>query len=87
MFAIKTNENKAAVLDDTINMLHELDLNELEAVRSVINVIVQKEDNFYKPLTETELIARVDKSLALENDGLAMDAEEFGRQIIETYGL
>ncbi|MBQ4513256.1 MAG: hypothetical protein II969_09695 [Anaerolineaceae bacterium] len=87
MFAIKTNENKAAVLDDTINMLHELDLNELEAVRSVINVIVQKEDNFYKPLTETELIARVDKSLALENDGLAMDAEEFGRHIMETYGL
>lgn len=52
-----------------------------------INVIVNKEDNFYKPLTEAELIARVDKSLSLENDGLAMDAEEFGQRLMETYRL
>ena len=87
MLAVKASENKADILDDTINMLRELNLDELAAVRSVINVIVHKEDNYYKPLTEAELIARVDKSLALENDGLAMDAEEFGRQLMETYGL
>lgn len=68
-------------------MMRELNLNELEAVRSVINVILHREDDYYKPLTETELIERVDKSLALENDGLAMDAEEFGQQLMETYGL
>lgn len=87
MSAVKTGESKAAVLEDTINMMRNLDLDELEAVRSVINVIVHKEDNFYKPLSEAELIARVDKSLDLEYDGLAMDAEEFGQQLMETYGL
>ena len=87
MFAVKTSENKTDILNDTINMLQELNIDELEAVRSIINVIVRKEDNYYKPLTEAELIARVDKSLALEHDGFAMDAEEFGKQIMETYGL
>ena len=87
MFSTKTSENKTDILDDTINMLRELNIDELEAVRSVINVIVHKEDNYYKPLTEAELIERVDKSLALEYDGFAMDAEEFGKQIVETYGL
>lgn len=87
MSAVKTGESKAAVLEETINMMRNLDLDELEAVRSVINVIVHKEDNFYKPLSEAELIARVDKSLDLEYDGLAMDAEEFGQQLMETYGL
>ena len=58
MFAVKTSENKTDILNDTINMLQELNLDELEAVRSIINVIVRKEDNYYKPLTEAELIAR-----------------------------
>ena len=87
MFTVTTSENKTDILDDTIGMLRELNLDELETIRSVINVIVRKEDNYYKPLTEEELIARVDKSLALEHDGFAMDAEKFGKQIMETYGL
>ena len=87
MFAATTSENKTDILDDTIGMLRELNLDELEAIRSVINVIVRKEDNYYKPLTEEELIARVDKSLDLEHDGFAMDAEKFGKQIMETCGL
>ena len=45
MSAVKASENKADILDDTINMLRELNLDELAAVRSVINVIVHKEDN------------------------------------------
>lgn len=87
--AVKKNNS---VLKDTINMLFGLDDNKLIEVQSFIreNSEEKEEDLFkdlYKPLTEAELVERIDRSLAHIHDGTAMDAEEFIQELESEFGL
>lgn len=94
MFAAPVIENsKNIVLEETIDMLQDLDVNELKALQAVAKVFLakDKEENFdelvkdyYKPLTEAELIERIDNSLAHIDD--AKDAFEFIRELEAEYG-
>ena len=87
MLATKTKKSKTIILNDTIAMLQELDIRELEAVRSVVRIIVSKDENFYHPLTEVELMQRIDEAIAQTDAGLAVDSETFEAEIKAEFGL
>lgn len=79
------------LLKDTIDMLFGLDDAKLMEVQSMIKGFEDEDEDllkdFYKPLTEAELIERIDRSLAHINDGTEMDAKEFIRELRAEYGL
>lgn len=71
----------------TFDMLREMDALELETIRSYINELISGNDNFYRPLSEEELIKRIDESIAEADAGLVYDAEEAAKEIMSELGL
>ena len=91
--AVKQN---TLLLEDTIGMLQDLDEDELKTLQAVIKVFLakDKDDNFdelvkdyYKPLTEAELIERIDCGIAEADAGLGTDAFQFSRELRLEFGL
>ena len=78
---------KSSAFQETVNMLGELNDYELQANQSVIRVIVTKQDNYYKPNSETQLLERIDSSLAQVDAGEAVDSETMEAEIITEFGL
>ena len=97
MFAAPAVEKtKNMLLEDTIEMLRKLDENELKALQSVIRVFISKDEaeddnelvkDYYKPLTEAELIERIDRAIAQADAGLAVDSEIVEAEIMAEFGL
>ncbi len=83
-----------AVLKDTIDMLFDLSVDDLLEIQSFIkgNQSKNMKDaadiaEFYKPLTEAELIERIDKGIADADAGKVLDADEALKALMEKYGL
>ena len=83
---VSVNSN-STVLQNTIDMLSELNEYELNAVQSVIRVIISKQDDYYKPLSEEDMLARIDTSIAQVEAGLAEDSEVVEDEIMSEFGL
>ena len=75
------------MLQNTIDMLSELNEYELNAVQSVIKVIISKQDNYYKPLSEKELLSRIDSSLEQLDNGFVEDSEKMEDEISSEFDL
>ena len=75
------------MLQNTIDMLSELNEYELNAVQSVIKVIISKQDNYYKPLSEKELLSRIDSSLEQLDNGFVEDSEKMEDEITSEFDL
>lgn len=79
------------LLKDTIDMLFGLDDAKLMEVQSMIKGFEDKDEDLlkdlYKPLTEAELIERIDRGIADADAGNVMDADEALRDLMERYGL
>ena len=82
MIDTKIDPGKVSLLDETIDMLRKLDLEELKAVQSVIKVFISKDDDYYRPLSETELITRIDGAIAQVDAGFSYDAIDVENEII-----
>ena len=83
-----------AVLKDTIDMLFDLSVDDLLEIQSFIkgNQSKNMKDaadiaEFYNPLTEAELIERIDKGIADADAGKVLDADEALKALMEKYGL
>ena len=87
MIDTKINKENVSVLEETIDMLRKLDFQELEAVQAVIKVFLSKDDDYYKPLSESEIIARIDEAITQVDAGYFYDAEETEKEIIAEFGL
>ena len=59
----------------------------VEAVRSVIKVFISKDEDYYKPLSQSETVARIDEAIAQVDAGLSFDAEETEKEIMSEFGL
>ena len=79
-------QNKS-ILKETVEMLGELNDYELQAVQSIIRVIITKQDEYYRPLSEKELFSRIDRSLEQVDAGLAIDSELVEKELISEFGL
>lgn len=79
-------QNKS-ILKETVEMLGELNDYELQAVQSIIRVIITKQDEYYRPLSEKELFSRIDRSLEQVDAGLAIDSELVEKELIAEFGL
>ncbi|MBQ6344365.1 MAG: hypothetical protein IJI41_14710 [Anaerolineaceae bacterium] len=87
MINTKPTDRNVSLLEETFDMLRKLDFQELEMVQNVIRTITSKEDDYYKPLSETEIISRIDEAIAQVDAGYSYDAEEVEKEIIAEYGL
>ena len=87
MIDTKIDPGKVSLLDETIDMLRKLDLEELKAVQSVIKVFISKDDDYYRPLSETELIKRIDEAIAQVDAGFSYDAIDVENEIMAELGL
>ena len=87
MIDTKIDPGKVSLLDETIDMLRKLDLEELKAVQSVIKVFISKDDDYYRPLSETELITRIDEAIAQVDAGFSYDAIDVENEIMAELGL
>ena len=79
-------QNKS-ILKETVEMLGELNDYELQAVQSIIRVIITKQDEYYRPLSEKELFSRIDRSLEQVDAGLAIDSELVEKELISEFGI
>ncbi|MBQ4511708.1 MAG: hypothetical protein II969_01860 [Anaerolineaceae bacterium] len=83
------------VLKDTIDMLFDLSVDDLLEIQSFIkgnrsrNMKDAAADiaEFYKPLTEAELIERIDKGIAEADAGMFIDSETMEKELIAEFGL
>ena len=87
-----TTFNNNTVLKDTIDMLFGLDHAKLLEVQSYIRGLTEEENDelfgdLYTPLSEAELLERIDHSLAHLNDGTAIEAEQCYHELLTEYGL
>ncbi len=87
MINTKSDTRKVSLLEETLDMLHKLNLQELEIVQSVIKSLTAKDDDYYQPLSEAEIISRIDEAIAQVDAGLSFDAEEVEKEIIREFGL
>ena len=79
--------SNSTVLQNTIDMLSELNEYELNAVQSVIRVIISKQDDYYKTLSEEDMFSKIDISIAQVEAGLAEDSEVVEDEIMSEFGL
>lgn len=82
MINTKMENPNTALLNETIDLLHKLDFHELKAIQSVIKVFISKGFDYYKPLSEEEIISRIDEAIAQVDAGLSYDAEEVENEIM-----
>ena len=78
-----------SVLDSTIDMLQMLNDHELQAIQSVARVFIMKPqiERPYQPLSEDQLLARVDAALEHVSAGLYENAEDIEKELISEFGL
>ena len=78
-----------SLLDSTIEMLGYLNNEELAAIQSVARAFISKssEEEHYRPLTEEELTARIDASLADIAAGRYKDADVVVAELRKEFGL
>ena len=78
-----------SLLDTTIEILRHLNDEQLEAIHSVAKAFASSsgDDDFFKPQTEEELVARIDASLADIKAGRYEDAEAVAEKLRAKYGL
>ena len=78
-----------SVLDNTVDMLQILDDNELEAIQSVAEAFISNSSvsRPYRPLSEDELLARIDHSIDQIEQGAYQDSESFENELVREFGL
>ena len=59
----------------------------VEAVLSVNKEFISKGEDHYKPLSQSEIVARIDEAIAQVDAGLSYDAEETEKEIMSEFGL
>lgn len=88
--------SRNAVLKDTINMLFDLNVRDLLEIQAYIkgNCAETTKDNadvgavdYYKPLSEVELIAQIDEAVAQADSGMLIDSEVMEKELISEFGL
>lgn len=80
---------KPSILDNTVDMIQMLNDDELQAIQSVARVFIAKpnSDRIYKPLTEDQIVKRIDASLEQVSAGMYEDSEIAEQEIIAEFGL
>ena len=76
-------------LEKTKRMLSALTYPEVQAVQAVIKAFLMSPgaERPFRPLTEEELIARIDEGIAQGKRGEYRDAEEVEAEIMKEFGL
>ena len=79
----------ASELEKTKKMMSALTYPEVQAVQAVIKAFLTNPaaQRPFRPLTEEELIARIDEGLAQAKRGEGMDAEAFETELRREYGF
>ena len=70
-------------------MMQELTQDELRAIQGVAKVFIMSPsaDTPYRPLTEEQLCARIDQSLAHARRGQVQDVEDADIELMSEFGL
>ena len=81
--------NTPSLYDNTVDMLQMLDDNELQAIQSVVKMLIAapKTSRPYQPLTEDQLFERIDTALKHAEEGIYEDAEDAENEIRAELGL
>ena len=76
-------------LDQTIDVLTSMTDEELQAVRTVAKIIMNKKviERPFRKLTEKEFFAHVDEGLAELDAGLGEDSDMVNAEILAEFGL
>ncbi len=72
------------------NVWDDLSAEERSAVEVLVNSIILNHSNdeaLFPPMTESELLQRIDRGIADADAGNFMDSEEFERELEEEFGL
>ena len=80
---------RSTELEKTKRMLSNLTDWQIQAVQMFIKdfITTPTEDSPFRPLSEEELIERIERGIAQGKRGEYQDAEEFEAQMMEKYGL
>ncbi len=80
---------KSSTYDITVDMLQLLNDNELSAIQSVAKVFIMNPnvERPYQPLTEEQLLERVDTALQHVKEGLYEDVESVEDSIRSEFGI
>ncbi|MBO5577207.1 MAG: hypothetical protein J5956_13060 [Ruminococcus sp.] len=75
-------------MENTIEMLSLLNETELAAVNAVIKAFVSKsnDNNPFQPLSENQLIERIDKALASAEKGMYKNSDDFEKELLVEFG-
>ena len=78
-----------ALVDKLKTRLPELTMEELTAVNAVVEAFLSdhSSENPYHPLTEKQLIERIDLSLTPVEQGLCQDSEEMEAELMAEFDL
>ena len=81
--------HRSSELEKTKRMLSSLTDWQIHAVQTMIRdfFLTPAKENPFRPLTEEELIERIDRGIAQGKRGEYQDAEEFEAEMMEQFGL
>ena len=81
--------HRSSELEKTKQMLSALNDWQIQAVQAFIKDFVTNpaEKSPFRPLTEKELIERIDRGIAQGKRGEYQDAEEFEAELMKEFGL
>ena len=81
--------HRSSELEKTKKMLSSLTDWQIHAVQTMIRdfFLTPAKENPFRPLTEEELIERIDEGLAQAKRGEGMDAEEFEAEMRREFGF
>ena len=82
-------KEKSSELDYTISMLELLNDTELQAIQSVARIFIANPNvaRPYQPMSEDQLLARIDTALEHIDAGLCQDAEVVEKELAAEFGL
>ena len=79
--------SNTSALDRTVSLLQFLDEEELDIIQSVAREFIKKSQAAYQPLTERQLLARIDTALDHVQQGMFQDAEDVENELRAEFGL
>ena len=81
--------HRSSELEKTKRMLSNLTDWQIHAVQTMIRdfFLTPAKENPFRPLTEEDLIERIDRGIAQGKRGEYQDAEEFEAEMMEQFGL
>ena len=81
--------HRSSELEKTKRMLSALNDWQIQAVQTMIRdfFLTPAKENPFRPLTEEDLIERIDRGIAQGKRGEYQDAEEFEAEMMEQFGL